>query len=399
MRRRLTGMVNVQKLHATRQLLCFSLLKAASPSQQKAALAGQFLRAIRRCDCSVARVGRQAHPRRIKPRRRPRQLCRCRRQKRQKRQKTRHRLCFEASQARAPRRCPAQAPKSQKKAEPESSEPKKKPGRKPKQEAQAEEPSKRAAEEPAPEERSKKKTKTTAVDVHLEALRSLKTEAEREEYLGNITLTMRMKVAEAQSMCADALPAAEVEEEAPAPSEKPKEKKRGKAAKPEAALPEPDEAAEAPAPSGRPQKRAAAQQAEPEEVKKPKKLTAAVEKHMDELAKLKTQKQKEKYIAKLTISMQTKVAAALSEAEVQEETEEPESKKRAAPAKEPKDSAKDPPRFDFPRCGMRFSLHDSSQARKVDDSEKHVEELSKLKSEKAKTAYLKQLPSAQLCHS
>ncbi|CAE7227014.1 pol [Symbiodinium microadriaticum] len=314
--------------------------KAASPSQQKAALAGSSEKD-------------KASP------------------------KTSATLPVQAAEAAEDEAPKSQKANSQKKAEPESSEPKKKPGRKPKQEAQAEEPSKRAAEEPAPEERSKKKTKTTAVDVHLEALRSLKTEAEREEYLGNITLTMRMKVAEAQSMCADALPAAEVEEEAPAPSEKPKEKKRGKAAKPEAALPEPDEAAEAPAPSGRPQKRAAAQQAEPEEAKKPKKLTAAVEKHMDELAKLKTQKQKEKYIAKLTISMQTKVAAALSEAEVQEETEEPESKKRAAPAKEPKDSAK---------------------ARKVDDSEKHVEELSKLKSEKAKTAYLKQrlLPSVRL---
>ena len=39
------------------------------------------------------------------------------------------------------------------------------------------------------------------------------------------------------------------------------------------------------------------------------------------------------------------------------------------------------------------------QARKVDDSEKHLEELSKLKSEKAKTAYLKQLPGAQLCNA
>ena len=202
--------------------------------------------------------------------------------------------------------------------------------------------------------------------MHLEALRSLKTEAEREEYLGNITLTMRMKVAEAQSMCADALPAAEAqaEEEAPAPSEsKAKEKKRGGKAtnKPEAEQSE-EPASEAPAPSsGRPQKRAAAQQAEPDEVKKPKKLTAAVEKHMDELAKLKTQKQKEKYIAKLTIAMQTKVAAALSEAEVQnEETEEPESKKRAAPPKEPKDSAK--ARRGCSSWWHGFCLHDSPGA-------------------------------------
>ena len=240
--------------------------------------------------------------------------------------------------------------KAQKKsAEPvEKSEPapKKKPGRKGKaeleMEPEAEEPSKpspskRSAEQ-AEQEKGKKKSKTSAVDMHLEALRSLKTEAQREEYLGNITLTMRMKVAEAQSM-SDALPAEEPAEEAgPSDSKAKPEKKRAAKAKsaPSAKDEEAEEPSEAPAPSGRP-KRAAAQQAEPEEVKKPKKFTAAVEKHMDELAKLKTQKQKEKYIGKLTLTMQTKVAAALSETEAPAEAEEPPSKKRAGEAKDLKE--------------------------------------------------------------
>ena len=299
-----------------------------------------------------------------KPRRRLRRTCRSRRRPSRYRTRSQRSISCKANPLNLHSEPSQQAPKKPKSKPPkkaaeaaETSEHKKKPGKKARSSEQPElepeeetksSPSKRAAEQAEPE-KSKKKTKS-AVDTHLEMLRGLKTEAQREEYLGSITLSMRMKVAEAQSMCADTLPV--VEESEPAPPVK-NDKKRGKA-KPASIEEEPEEApapSAAPASSGR-SKRAAAQQAEPEEVKKPRKFSATVEKHMDELAKLKTQKQKEKYIGKLTLNMQTKVAAALSEADApttKEAEEAPEeangkgkepAKKRGA-AGDPKE--KDPP--------------------------------------------------------
>mmetsp|Transcript_51696 Transcript_51696/g.120640 ORF Transcript_51696/g.120640 Transcript_51696/m.120640 type:complete len:529 (-) Transcript_51696:215-1801(-) len=229
-------------------------------------------------------------------------------------------------------------------------------------------------------EKSKKAKKSSAVDMHVQALNSLKSEAEKEDYLGNITLTMRMKVAEALSQAQSVGESGDAAEAPQEPAEDPAEEPAAEPEIPQAGKSEKNEkkhgkgAKKEEEGKTRP-KRAAAEQAEPEQVKKAKKFTPAVEKHMEELAKLKSEKAKQKYIANLTLSMQTKVSMAISEADVPEE---------AAEAPQPSPVKKRAP---------QGSKEPVGKARKVDNDQKHLEELAKIKTEKAKTAYLNKLPA------
>ncbi|CAJ1361183.1 unnamed protein product [Effrenium voratum] len=210
----------------------------------------------------------------------------------------------------------------------------------------------------------------------------MKTEKEKEDYLGNITLAMRMKVAAALSAtdapeeAPEDAPEAAPEEAEEAPEEPKEEPKEGPAAKKgKKAAKDPKEAE----PKKRPAPAPAAASSSAPEAKKARRPTA-VEKHMEELKKLKTEKQKEKYISNLTPSMQIKVASAISEAEAAQAAQAAQSAQSASEApKEAEAKAASPAKVASPKAAK---------------CEKHLEELSKIKTEKARTAYLNKLPAA-----